>query len=112
MTVRKPLGLLVLLAVLLLASGFGPACFGVLGDVDRDGDVDSSDALIVLSCDAGVSTRQFWVSMNCGDVNGDGLVNSTDAAIIMTYDAQFDVPYPLGAARCPKVVRPCAGLWR
>lgn len=110
MAVRKSVGLLALLVVLLLTAGFGPNCFGVLGDVDRDGEVDSTDALIVMSCDAGMPTRQFWVSMNCGDVNGDGVVNSTDAQIIITYDAKLPVPYPLGQPGCPRFVRPCAGL--
>jgi len=80
----------------------------ILGDVNLDGEVDSGDALIILSCDAGVDTSGFC-PMNCGDVNSDGFINSTDALVILTYDAQMTVPYPLGEPGCPAEVEPCAG---
>jgi hypothetical protein len=70
----------------------------LLGDVNKDGKVDSTDALIVLSADAAIPTTQFC-PMNYGDVNGDGLVNSTDALIILSYDAAMSVPFPLGQPR-------------
>jgi len=82
---------------------------GMLGDVNRDGFVNSTDALIVLSCDAGMDVSQFC-PMNCGDVNFDGYVNSTDALIILTYDAGVPVNYPLGVyGVCSKFVKPCPG---
>jgi len=67
----------------------------LLGDVDMDGLVNSTDALIVLSADAGLDTT-VNCPMNYGDVNADGYVNSTDALAILTYDAKLSVPYPLG----------------
>jgi hypothetical protein len=70
----------------------------LLGDVNKDGKVNSTDALIVLSADAAISTTQFC-PMNYGDVNGDGYVNSTDALIILSYDAAMSVPFPLGQPR-------------
>ncbi len=81
---------------------------GKLGDVNADGQVTSTDALIVLSCDAGVDTSTYC-PMNCGDVNADGLVNSTDALIILTFDAGSTVSFPIGQPGCPSGVTPCAG---
>jgi hypothetical protein len=80
----------------------------ILGDVNGDGFVNSTDALIILSCDVGLNTSAFC-PMNCGDVNGDGYVNSTDALIILSYDVGIPVPYPVGEPGCPSSVTPCAG---
>jgi hypothetical protein len=80
----------------------------LLGDVNGDDAVNSTDALIDLSCDVGIDTSQFC-PMNCGDVNGDGLINSTDALIIVSHDAGLAVPFPLGEPGCPVSVTPCAG---
>jgi hypothetical protein len=81
---------------------------GILGDVNGDDTVNSTDALVILSCDVGTDTSQFC-PMNCGDVNADGLVNSTDALIILSYDVGMDVPYPVGESGCPSSVTPCLG---
>jgi len=70
-----------------------------LGGVNSDGLVNSTDALIILSADAGMDTSEFC-PMNCGDVNGDGLVNSTDALIILSYDVGMSVPFPVGQPGC------------
>jgi hypothetical protein len=75
----------------------------VLGDVNYDGLVDSTDALIILSADVGLNTSQFC-PMNCGDVNGDGYVDSTDALIILSYDVGMSVPFPIGQPGCPSSV--------
>jgi hypothetical protein len=80
----------------------------ILGDVNGSGSVDSTDALIVLSCDVGIDTSQFC-PMHCGDVNEDGPVNSTDALVILSYDVGMTVPYPLGGPGCPSSVVPCSG---
>jgi hypothetical protein len=68
---------------------------GILGDVNGDDTVNSTDALIILSYDAGLDTSPFDPTIY-GDANDDGLVNSTDALIILSYDAGIDVPYPVG----------------
>jgi hypothetical protein len=81
---------------------------GILGDVNGDGFADSTDALIILSCDVGLDTSTFC-PMNCGDVNSDGLVDSTDALIILSYDVGLPVPYPVGEPGCPSSVTPCPG---
>jgi hypothetical protein len=79
-----------------------------LGDVNGDGLVNSTDALIVLSADVGVNTSTFC-PMNCGDVNGDGYVNSTDALITLSYDVGMTVPFPVGTGACPSSATQPAG---
>ncbi|NQT24019.1 hypothetical protein HQ585_01555 [candidate division KSB1 bacterium] len=81
---------------------------GILGDVNSDDVVNSTDALIILSCDVGLDVSSFC-PMNCGDVNDDGIVNSTDALILMSYDVGVSVPFPIGDPGCPSSVIPCAG---
>ncbi len=81
---------------------------GILGDVNGDGLVNSTDALIILSCDVGIDTSAYC-PMNCGDVNDDGLINSTDALIILSYDVGIYVPYPVGEPGYPSSVTPCPG---
>ena len=79
-----------------------------LGDVNNDSAVNSTDALIILSCDVNIDVSAFC-PMNCGDVNSDGSVNSTDALIILSYDAGMSVPFPLGQSSCPASVTQCGG---
>ena len=80
----------------------------ILGSVNGDSEANSTDALIILSCDVGISTAAFC-PMNCGDVNGDGLVNSTDALIILSFDAGLSVSFPLEQPGCPTTVTACPG---
>lgn len=81
---------------------------GILGDVNGDDVVDSTDALIVISCDVGIDTSAYC-PMNCGDVNEDGLVDSTDALVILTASVGLSVPYSVGELGCPDTVTPCSG---
>jgi len=81
---------------------------GILGDVNGDDTVNSTDALIILSCDVGLDTSAYC-PMNRGDVNDDGLINSTDALIILSYDVGISVPYPVGEPGYPSDVTPCPG---
>jgi hypothetical protein len=81
----------------------------ILGDVNGDEEVNSTDALIILSGDVGLNIMQYC-PINCGDVNADGVVNSTDALIILTYNVGITVPFPLGqTGACPLNVTPCEG---
>jgi hypothetical protein len=84
------------------------AATGILGDVNADGAVNSTDALIVLSADAGFNVSMFC-PMNCGDTNADGYINSTDALIVLSYDVGMTVPFPLGQPGCPSSVTQPAG---
>jgi hypothetical protein len=92
----------------LLYFNSAPTPAAELGGVNNDGVVDSTDALIILSADAGLDTSQFC-PMNCGDVNADGYVDSTDALIILSYDAGMSVPFPVGQPGCPSSVTQPAG---
>ncbi|GEM_PF-1795071 len=77
---------------------------GLLGDVNNDGFVTSTDGNIILSSDAGLTLPpaiQERIDNGFGDVNQDGLTNATDALIVMTYDVQLPVPYPVGEPFCP-----------
>jgi len=91
-----------------VSANFQIAGSGILGDVNADMVANSTDALIILSCDVGLNTTQFC-PMNCGDVNADGLVNSTDALIILSYDVGLSVPFPVGQSGCYTGVTPCPG---
>ena len=75
----------------------------ILGDVDESGDVNSTDALIILSADVGIDVSIFC-PINCGDVNQDGLVNSTDALIILSYDVGIPISFDLGLPGCPSSI--------
>lgn len=69
------------------------------GDVSDDDAVNSTDALIVLSYDAGITLPPAIldkIDAGCGDVNTDGATNSTDALIILSFDAGISVPFPVG----------------
>jgi hypothetical protein len=85
-----------------------PNATGKSGDVNNDGLVNSTDALIILSGDVGIAITQFCPA-NCGDVNADGYVNSTDALIILSYDVGMSIPFPVGQPSCPASVTPCPG---
>jgi len=76
---------------------------GILGDVDGNGSANSTDALIVLSADVGISVVPYC-PMNCGDVNGNGSVNSTDALILLSFDVGIPVPFAIGTMGCPQTV--------
>lgn len=76
---------------------------GLLGDVNGDGLVTSTDGNIILSSDVGLSLPpviQDLIDAGFGDVNQDGATNATDALIVLSYDAQFAVPYPVGESFC------------
>ena len=81
---------------------------GIVGDVDDDEYVTSTDALIILSCEVGLNTSMFC-PMNCGDVDNDGLITSTDALIILSFEVGYSVPFPVGESGCPPSVTPCDG---
>lgn len=55
---------------------------GVFGDVDKDANINSRDALIALSNAVGLDVSAFDVSL--GDVDGNGVTNARDALIILS----------------------------
>ena len=56
------------------------------GDVNGDGDVDNTDALMALKYDAGIIDLDD-IALVAGDVDEDGCVDNTDALKILKYDA-------------------------
>ncbi len=73
--------LLALLMALIFTVSLGVAAFAkTSGDVNNDGKVNSSDALIVLQYSVGTNKT---IDKATADVNGDGKINSTDALMIL-----------------------------
>lgn len=58
----------------------------LLGDVNDDGDVDLSDAILILRYDAGLIELE-GNALLAGDVNDDGDTDISDAILILRYDA-------------------------
>lgn len=82
---------------------FQPCTPGFFGDVSGDDAVNSTDALIILSYDVGLSLPQpilDRINIGFGDANEDGPTNSTDALIILSYDAGIPSPFPVGDPVC------------
>jgi Mg-chelatase subunit ChlD len=83
--------------------GFRIVQSGILGDVNGDGLVTSTDGNIILTFEVGKKLPtdiQELIKNGVGDVNQDGKTNARDALIILTYDAQLPTPYPVGEAVC------------
>ena len=61
----------------------------MLGDVNSDGSIDSTDASLVLEIYAGQSTKAECHAkasqLSAADVNGDECVNSSDASALLSY---------------------------
>jgi len=64
----------------------------VLGDVNQDGVIDSSDASVVLSAYASFSSGDGYkltdTQIKCADVNHDGVIDSSDSSRILEYYAK------------------------
>ena len=69
------------------------AAGGILGDVNNDGEVDVSDALLVTLYSGDSSTvMPNNGDISLGDVNGDGAVDATDAYLITLYSVNPNDP--------------------
>ena len=77
----------------------------VWGDVDGSGQIDSRDALIVLSAAVGLPATGFNLAL--GDVDGDGLANSRDALMMLSYAIGLPVTGARIAVGAPDA---CPGL--
>ena len=65
----------------------------ILGDVNLDGEIDISDALLVSRYAEGL-TKLSKQALKNADVNLDGKVNKTDAKLISKKDAGYDIQFP------------------
>ena len=63
---------------------------GMFGDIDKDGAINSRDALIALSNAVGLDVSAFDISL--GDVDASGATNARDALIILSYAVGLPVP--------------------
>lgn len=71
--------------------------------MDGDDLINSTDALITLSFDAGIAVPQpvlERITVGFGDVNGDGFTDSTDALLMLSFDLGIAVPFPVGNPVC------------
>ncbi len=98
----------------------------IIGDVNGDGQVNSGDALLILSYEVGLPTVpqavRAAIADGCGDASGDGLTDSTDANIVLSYEIglPIDPSLPIGQENrtidtCPVCtigapVRPAAAM--
>jgi hypothetical protein len=57
----------------------------LLGDVNGDGKVNTTDAKLIMQYDLGLIDEN-GLDLTVADVNGDGKVNTTDAKLIMQFD--------------------------
>ncbi|MGH7602281.1 MAG: dockerin type I repeat-containing protein, partial [bacterium] len=76
---------------------------GLLGDVNGDGLVNSTDANIVLAFNIGFALEPpdlERIFAEVGDVNRDKITNSTDALLILSFDHGIATPYPIGKGVC------------
>lgn len=62
------------------------------GDVNGDGKVNSTDAVLILRYAAQLGVD---IDTAAADVNGDGKINSTDAVLILRYAAQLITKFPV-----------------
>lgn len=76
---------------------------GLLGDINGDNAVNSLDALLMLSYDAGLPLPQPFldrIALGFGDVTEDGQTNSTDALVTLSWEVGFPVPFQVGSQVC------------
>ncbi len=68
--------------------------FGLLGDVNSDGDVDVSDAALILRKQILINVPVFTEVL--ADVDSDGETTVLDATFIQRYDIRVETPYKIG----------------
>ncbi len=65
----------------------------LLGDVNGDGLVDTTDAKLIMQLDLGLISEAD-LELAAADVNGDGLVDTTDAKLVMQLDLGLITEFP------------------
>ena len=67
----------------------------ILGDVDGDGEITITDALLIQRYDLEMVTLNA-AQLKAADVDGDGDVTILDVSWIQRYIAEIPVQYPIG----------------
>ncbi len=65
----------------------------LMGDVNGDGKINTTDAKLIMQFDLGLIDRDEW-NFDAADVNGDGKINTTDAKLIMQMDLGMITAFP------------------
>ena len=65
----------------------------LLGDVNGDGNIDTTDAKLIMQLDLGLISESD-LDLAAADVNGDGLVDTTDAKLVMQLDLGLIDKFP------------------
>ncbi len=66
---------------------------GLLGDVNGDGKIDTTDAKLIMQLDLDlIDVAELDITV--ADVNGDGKIDTTDAKLIMQYDLELIEKFP------------------
>ena len=66
----------------------------LMGDVNGDGLVDTTDAKLIMQLDLGLVDGSA-LNLDAADVNGDGLVDTTDAKLVMQKDLDLIDKFPV-----------------
>jgi hypothetical protein len=66
----------------------------LMGDVNGDGLVDTTDAKLIMQLDLGL-VDDSALNLDAADVNGDGLVDTTDAKLVMQKDLDLIDKFPV-----------------
>ncbi len=98
----------VLLAIIFVFSFASTASARLVGDINSDGKVNSSDALMILRYSVGYPGE---INKKYADINGDGKINSSDALIVLNiavgnYDGELEVEDELVTSYKKDVVDP------
>ena len=84
---KKLIGTVMAVVMLLSVMTVGATAGGAkLGDVNRDGGIDSIDSAFVLRYDAGMASLD-GEQLRLADINKDGYVDGIDSAFILQHDA-------------------------
>ena len=65
----------------------------LMGDVNGDGKVDTTDAKLIMQYDLGI-IDETALTLSVADVNGDGKIDTTDAKLIMQLDLGIITEFP------------------
>ncbi|MBQ8784160.1 MAG: hypothetical protein IJZ57_10380 [Clostridia bacterium] len=92
-----------ILLVLTLAFSLSISCFAAsYGDVDADGEINSSDALLILQASTGLLNLTAQQKVNA-NVNNDDNVNSADALLVLSRAVGLIDMFPVEESEEPDI---------